>query len=604
MKKYFVRFFISINVLIIVAIYYVSEIVPFDYEGYDNDINRLQRYDAELNESIVLTRFFIIKNYDSIVYAWNGIDDVMSKFKNTLTAYPNPHISDKYKALQDILQQKSELTEQFKEVNPILKNAIERFSSIMSEIIESQANTELIETCFEQAYQYQLTDKANHLFRGILIYTNNPTDARRTELLDLIQSIENETETLPKLDLGLIYAKQILNHFVKLTNITQQIFLVPVYKALNELTVAYNNTFDEHLQTSKHYQITLYLLIFLLLVVLRWTFRRLKTTVSELHIEVDHKIKAEKELEQINRQLEQRVADRTKELTVKNNDLNKALADLGDAQEQLIMQEKMASVGMLSTGIAHEIKNPLNFVNNFSDISIDLVSELSDELSPYQDKIQKDSLENINMIIQDLKVNCQKIKDHGVRADNIVKNMLLHSQEAGLEKEMVDLKVLMENNLRIVFEKNQIDPQKSGFNIERNYDPELQKILCAPQSIARVFVYVLDNAIYAILEKKSKIPPGTEFTPEISISMQQKEGKVVIKIKDNGQGIPKDKQDKIFEPFFTTKPTGRGNTGLGLSICYDTVVKHHKGEISVSSEEGISTELTIVLPINIRQKSS
>lgn len=602
MEKYFTRIFIAINVIVIVAIYYLSEIVPFEYEGYENDVNRLQKYDAELDSAIVNTRFGLIRNYQPIVKALDGSYSVLEVLKQELKENPNEDIAEKLKNLEDVFYRKVNLTEKYKQMNPVLRNAIASFSSTMYSYFDQASNVEFIESCLEGIEQTQLVDNVGVLFRDILIYTNAQNENRRSAIIKMIEKIENSPDKVPEIDLGIVYARKILELQPQLTQVAQDLFEMSILQSINELNTAYRSAFDNYQENSVKYRVVLYVLVFLLLVILTWSFRRLQSTVNILHIEVKRKVKAEKELEEINRQLEQRVADRTKELTIKNNDLNKALGDLEDAQEQLIMQEKMASVGMLSTGIAHEIKNPLNFVNNFSDISVELVKELDEELETVKDKVAEDNLSMIQEILEDLKTNCQKVKEHGVRADNIVKNMLLHSQEAGVEKEMVDIKNLMEDNIRIALDKYLTEDKKFEVNFVKNYDPDLQKILCAPQTLARVFVYMLDNALYSVQDKR-KLGTQPDYKPEISVSLQQKDNKIVIKIRDNGIGIPKHQLDKVFEPFFTTKPTGRGNTGLGLSICYDTVVKQHKGELRAASEEGTYTEFTIELPVNSQTKN-
>jgi len=601
-EKFFTRFFIGINVLVIVAIYYLSEIRPFPYESFESRINQLERYDAELDGAIVQTRFGIITNYDPIVEAINGSEKVLDKFEAKIVEYPNDKIHKQLITLRNRFDQKQELTEEFKRYNPILLNAISHFSVIMATIIESEAHVELIESCFDQVYQYQLIDKVNTLFRGILVYTNFPSETKRTELLNLVSEISNEIEsesqTLPKLDLGLVYASKILNLQPKLTKISQDLLDIPILATLGELDHIFTNTFDNYLTTSNRYRIVLYILVFLLLIILRSAFARLTSTVTMLHVEVQRKIRAEKELEQINRQLEQRVADRTKELTSKNKDLNKALLDLEEAQEQLIIQEKMASVGMLTTGVAHEIKNPLNFINNFSDISVDLVEELNEELETLRGKVDEEELNFIKDITGDLKVNCQKVKEHGDRADNIVKNMLVHSQESSTTKEMVDIRTVMDSSIRAALDKYAIDNKNQEVLFNKEYDVDLQKVLCAPQAIARVILYLLDNAIYSILEKQ-KEKEQTDYQPTVTITLANMQDKIYIKVHDNGLGIAQSKLDKVFEPFFTSKPTGMGNTGLGLSICYDIVVKQHKGELKVHSEESLFAEFIIILPANV-----
>tara|TARA_R110002110_G_scaffold195770_1_gene405408 strand:+ start:4688 stop:6532 length:1845 start_codon:yes stop_codon:yes gene_type:complete len=604
-ERFFTRFFIAINVLVIVAIYYLSEIRPFSYENFESRINQLERYDAELDGAVVQTRFGIIKNYDPIVSAINGSERVLRKFEKIITEYPNDKINDNLSLLRNRFDEKKSLTEDFKRYNPILLNAISHFSSIMATIIENQAHLELIESSFDQlnqVYQYQLIDKVHTLFRGVLIYTNVPSEEKRLSLLSLIEEIATEIseegETLPGLDLALIYAKKILDLQPKLTEISQLLLDIPILTTLSKLDSAFTNTFDEYLTTSNRYRIVLYVLVFLLLIVLRSSFARLTSTVKMLHVEVQRKIRAEKELEEINRQLEQRVADRTKELTSKNKDLNKALSDLEEAQEQLIIQEKMASVGMLTTGVAHEIKNPLNFINNFSDISVDLVEELNEELEGLNGKVDKEALEFIKEITNDLKVNCQKVKEHGDRADNIVKNMLIHSQASSTTKEMVDIKNVMDSSIRSALDKYAIDNKKQEILFKKDYTPDLQKVLCAPQAIARVILYLLDNALYSVLEKQ-KQKKQADYQPTVSITLENMHDKVYIKIHDNGLGIAKAEIDKVFEPFFTSKPTGMGNTGLGLSICYDIIVKQHKGELKAQSEESLFAEFIIILPVNV-----
>ncbi len=607
-KTTLTRTAIAIIVLVIAGIYYFSELQPFEYEGYEKFSDKLQRHDAELNEALVQTRYGILKYYDPVDKSLNGVQEILNIFKHEIDRYPNRKVSVELLDLENAIKTKSELVSNFKQVNPIFINAISQFSRILSQIIENQASDQLVESALSQDLNaqldkdlhFQLLDKINNLFRGILIYINLRTEERREELLKLVDNIRHApqvNEKFPKIDLALMYADKILELQPELSKIDQALFEVPIVPAITSLNDAFKVVYQLYRDRSAAYRIILYILVFSLLVVLRWAFSRLQDMVSALNIEIQRKIKAEKELEEINRQLEQRVADRTKELTVKNKDLNIALGDLKEAQDQLIMQEKMASVGMLTTGIAHEIKNPLNFVNNFSEISVSLVTELQEELSTVKEKIGESVASYIDEILGDLKINCSKIKEHGERADNIVKTMLMHSQEAGVQKEMIDVKTLMDENLQLA--QDSFQQGKFELQIERNYDPAIEKILAAPQTLGRSFIYILDNALYAMFDKlQSK---EAEYKAILNISILQDDQNVVIKIKDNGTGIPAKLIMKVFEPFFTTKPTGKGNTGLGMSICYDTIVKQHKGDLRVVSEEGVYTEFTIILPFNVRK---
>ncbi|MFI4938224.1 MAG: DAHL domain-containing protein [Candidatus Berkiellales bacterium] len=607
------RITIGVIFVIIVAIYYTTELRPFKYAGYEESINKLQRFDAELNEAIVLSRVGSLKYYNPIDSALDNIDSELNYFKTTMENHPDPEINERLKKLEAAIKNKEKLTGDFKRINPILINAINQFSFLSAQLIEAQANAQLVENALkqdlhqqlEQEFQFQMLDKIRDLFRGILVYINLRTEERRAELLNLVQEIRRAPQIeqlFPKIKYILDYADKILELQPQLGVVDKELFEVPIVDRLNALNESYNAAFRHYLAGAYAYRIILYILVFALLVILRWAFSRLRGTVTALNIEVGQRVKAQHELANINRQLEQRVAQRTKELTIKNQDLNQALGDLKDAQDQLIMQEKMASVGMLTTGIAHEIKNPLNFINNFSDISVELAGELKEELEASKEKLGAETLSSIEDIINDLKINCSKIKEHGVRADNIVKTMLLHSQEAGLQKEMVDIEKLMDDNIQIALENFRATTGKLDIKLEKDFDPNLEKIIAAPQTLARVFMYLIDNALYALKERQLR--NEANYEPTLKITINKQDQNAVIKVRDNGTGIPKNIMDKIYEPFFTTKPTGKGNTGLGLSICYDTVVKQHKGDLRVVSEEGVFTEFTVMLPIKAKSSET
>lgn len=617
-KSVLTRFFIASSIALIVAIYYFSERRPFEYQGYDKNVNLLQRYNAELNEAVVKTRFGILENYDPVDNALIGLHSVIESFDAELASAPNEKIKLKLDALRTSVKLKEDLTFNFKLINPVLINAINQFSSILAKLIESQTSSGAAEAALSHDINFQITQdvrneilqRMNDLLRRTLIYVNMPDDKTNKILLGMVndlkslsQDIQTNIKKYPDLDfdfnklaLSLEYATKILDLQPQISQIDENLFEVPVISNLNSLNEAFAYIAQSHLKKSSTYRIILYVLVLFLLIVLWWAFSQLRGIVHVLNIEIKRKHKIEKELEEINRQLEHRVAERTREISVKNIDLNRALAELKDTQDQLIIQEKMASVGMLITGIAHEIKNPLNFVNNFADISVEMLSELNAELESSKDKIESKNLTSIEEIISELKTNCIKIKEHGERADTIVKTMLMHSQEAGVQKEKVDLRTLMNNNIHIALESFAANHQKFEPTINKHFDPDLKSILAAPQSMSRVFIYLLDNAFYAMLERQKLEQPG--YLPVLDVFISQTDLNLIIRIRDNGTGISKKTIDRVFEPFYTTKPTGKGNTGLGLSICYDTIVKQHKGELRVQSEEGEFTEFSITLPLD------
>ncbi len=245
----------------------------------------------------------------------------------------------------------------------------------------------------------------------------------------------------------------------------------------------------------------------------------------------------------------------------------------------------MASLGELTAGIAHEIQNPLNFVNNFSEVSNELLDEMMEEVA-------KGNFEEVREIMNDVKQNLEKINHHGKRADGIVKGMLQHSRSSSGQKEPTDINVLTDEYLRLAYHGLRAKDKSFNATMKTEYEEGLEKVNVIPQDIGRVILNLIINAFYVVNEKKKQVGDGYE--PIVSVSTKRVNDKVEIKVSDNGNGIPKKVLDKIFQPFFTTKPTGQG-TGLGLSLSYD-IVKAHGGEIKVETKEGEGSEFIIQLP--------
>src|SRR5688572_1793165 len=273
-----------------------------------------------------------------------------------------------------------------------------------------------------------------------------------------------------------------------------------------------------------------------------------------------------------------------------NRKLEKANADLKATQAQLIQAEKMASLGELTAGIAHEIQNPLNFVNNFSEVNTELIEELSEAAN-------EGNIEEVTSLVTVIKENEQKIVHHGKRADAIVKGMLQHSRTSSGQKELIDINALTDEYLRLAYHGLRAKDKTFNAKLDTDFDNNIGKINVVPQDIGRALVNLINNAFYAVAEKKhaSANSAGQEYEPTVTISTKKLNDKVEIKIKDNGKCIPQKVLDKIFQPFFTTKPTGQG-TGLGLSLAYD-IVKAHAGELKVATKAGEGTEFTIQLPL-------
>jgi signal transduction histidine kinase len=275
----------------------------------------------------------------------------------------------------------------------------------------------------------------------------------------------------------------------------------------------------------------------------------------------------------------------------RTRELAQSLEDLQTAQDRLVQTQKLASLGQLTAGIAHEIKNPLNFVNNFSSLSTELLDELQGALKrgQYDDKTR----DEIDELTETLRANLDKIEQHGKRADSIVKNMLLHSREGSGEHRPVDVNSLVEESLNLAYHGARAE--KQGFNIilERSLDPAAGEVDVFPQEITRVLLNLIANGFYAATKRKAEAGDGYE--PTLSAATKDLGDRVEIRIRDNGTGVPPEVKDKMFNPFFTTKPAGEG-TGLGLSLSHDVIVKQHAGSIDVDTQLGEFTEFRIVLP--------
>ncbi|MFZ4547211.1 MAG: ATP-binding protein [Bacteroidales bacterium] len=276
--------------------------------------------------------------------------------------------------------------------------------------------------------------------------------------------------------------------------------------------------------------------------------------------------------------------------------INTANSQLKAAQAQLVQSEKMASLGQLTAGIAHEIKNPLNFVNNFAELTVDLTKELNEELEKLSYLLPENDKEYLLEITNDIRSNAQRINDHGKRADSIVRGMLLHSRGKAGDKQPTDLNALLAEYVNLGYHGMRAQDPSFNVKIESGYDEHIGMINVVPQNISRVFLNIINNACYSTNQKKKELKDA--YFPVLEVHTKKLESKVEIRIRDNGKGIPKEILDKVFNPFFTTKPAGQG-TGLGLSMSYDIVVQEHHGEMKVESKDGEYAEFLITIPTNL-----
>ncbi|MGB7705536.1 MAG: ATP-binding protein, partial [Pseudolabrys sp.] len=276
----------------------------------------------------------------------------------------------------------------------------------------------------------------------------------------------------------------------------------------------------------------------------------------------------------------------------RTRELAASLEDLRTTQDRLVQTQKLASLGQLTAGIAHEIKNPLNFVNNFSAVSGELIDDLQETLKgiAFDDKERAE----IDELTKTLRGNLDKVVQHGKRADGIVKNMLLHSREGSGEHRPVDINALVEDGLNLAYHGARAEKQGFNIKVEKSFDPHAGEADVFPQDITRVLLNLISNGFYAATKRGAETNGG-DYEPTLATATKNRGDRVEITVRDNGTGIPADVKEKMFNPFFTTKPAGEG-TGLGLSISHDIVVKQHGGSIEVETQPGEFTEIRIVLP--------
>lgn len=365
--------------------------------------------------------------------------------------------------------------------------------------------------------------------------------------------------------------------------------IVSIFADIIELSaLKFYNKYDEYFTAARFFAFALFFII--------WFYARKQQNI--LLKEREDRLREEKENKEQKESLEYLVAERTYELTQQKEELQKAIEKLKSTQNQLIQSEKMASLGELTAGIAHEIQNPLNFVNNFSEVSVELCQELDEEI----DKITLEDAdkEYIKGIISDLSQNQQKITHHGKRADSIVKGMLQHSRTSSGEKELVDINAIADEYMRLAYHGLRAKNKEFNAALVTDFDTTIGKVKVMPQDIGRVFLNLFTNAFYAVAEKKHKLTEqglGAGYKPEVKITTKKFADKLYIRVTDNGTGMPESVKAKIFQPFFTTKPTGQG-TGLGLSMSYDIITNAHGGLLDVETIPGEKTEFKITLPVS------
>ncbi len=374
------------------------------------------------------------------------------------------------------------------------------------------------------------------------------------------------------------------------------VIIYAISRLIKWLAPAFHSTYDDYFGSALAFA-TLWIAVFSVIA------NRQKKELFKVQQERDQereiaaslqRVEAEqrRRIEEKKQELEYLVAERTAEITRQKEELEQALVELKATQNQLVHSEKMASLGELTAGIAHEIQNPLNFVNNFSEVSVELLDELAEE----QQKASRD-LELEAELLTDLRQNLQKISQHGGRASSIVRGMLQHSRASTGQREPSDLNALADEYLRLAYHGLRAKDKTFNAQFSTDLDPDLGMVTVVAQDIGRALLNLITNAFYAVRQRQQEQSSAEKATyrPAVQVQTRCRDGKAEIKVIDNGTGISESAMAKIFQPFFTTKPTGEG-TGLGLSMAFDIVTKGHNGIMTVESQEGEGTTFIITLP--------
>lgn len=269
------------------------------------------------------------------------------------------------------------------------------------------------------------------------------------------------------------------------------------------------------------------------------------------------------------------------------------MTEIENLKQQLLSQQKLASLGLLSAGIAHEIQNPLNFVINFSKMSEKLLEDIKEIVDDVRDSLDEDDAQDLEDIADDLTVNMQKIREHGERAISIIQGILLISRGKEGEHLPTDIPHLVHEYVWLAYHAQRANDKTFNLSISENYQEDMPKVMVIPQDLSRAVLNVMNNACYAVKEKADKLSP--DFTPSISVSARMENNDLVISIKDNGSGMPEEVKEKLFHDAITTKPVGKG-TGLGMMITHDIIVNAHHGKINIDSVEGEGTTFTFIIP--------
>ncbi|MEE9373401.1 MAG: ATP-binding protein [Saprospiraceae bacterium] len=381
----------------------------------------------------------------------------------------------------------------------------------------------------------------------------------------------------------LFYLSYIRKEFLPIKSLSLALLPLVVVNLIEQATILINQStytaWQNYFETASSFA-------FIWLVAMLIISRRQRKALEKERLKAEAKEKEYQQAQFMKAELENLVVERTGELTLQKEELIHALDDLKSTQAQLIQSEKMASLGELTAGIAHEIKNPLNFVNNFAEVNNELIEEMIAE-------IDKGDMEEVKAIASDIKQNLEKINNHGKRADAIVKGMLEHSRTSDGEKTPTDINALSDEYLRLAYHGLRAKDKSFNATMKTDFDDSIEIINIITQDIGRVILNLITNAFYAV--SHTKLSKSEEFAPTVWLKTKKTKIGIEISVKDNGNGIPSDVLDKIFQPFFTTKPTGEG-TGLGLSMSYDIITNGHGGTLKVESIEGEGSIFTIVLP--------
>ncbi|CAM2065792.1 Histidine kinase domain-containing protein [Sulfidibacter corallicola] len=599
--------FLSLALIPLLVLFYQKSVAvrPSEHFAFIDSLNRLKAWEGGLSRDLMKTTYGLLSHVGPASQS-NKVPEHLLARLETVPDFIDPKgitaIQSDLRTYRRILEKKVELLEKYKTRYAILRNSLRYFPVLSNDLALELENrpkrdrrASLIKDLQNKVLLYHMASAQEVVHSQSILSVNK----MRTEMEAQIKTLEaliNQTPddpTNPDFLIIINHIKNILERKQEIDNVLHvyNIALQPqssqIYGSIN---ATYNHYYELAQTRANYYRLWLFSCSVVLVGAIILAFIRLAVISGNLKTANDR-------LEDYSKNLERMVQSRTLELKDKNETLETTLEKLQTMRDQMVIQEKMASLGALTAGIAHEIQDPLNDLAGRAHLAKESARHLTTEMKARRKLATRKGQQELVRQTEDLSDMIEHILDHEKRLQKILRGMMMHSQNNQSEQGQTDLNTLIEEFLRLTYYGMKAKDPAFAVIVEKDLDPEVGSLQLQPQDMGQVLINLFNNAFYALQQQKTNL--GDAFEPRLEVTTKNSPNRVITRIRDNGPGIPEEIRRKIFKPFFTTKPLGEG-TGLGLSISWEIITEEHQGELKVTSEEGRFTEFTIVLPKKIK----